>query len=317
MRVKCLLVVLLVAALAGPGAVGARADGLPVLGIDVGGVGVSTPSGTYRYVTIPVGPNKTVVARVQRGGGRVLASNLLSGNFTIPAVAYDGSSGGLAADGKTLVLIEPRVGFPRAETTLAVIGPPLRLLRRIRLRGDFSFDAISPRGRLLYLIQYVVPTDPNRYLVRAYDLRAGRLLAAPVTDPRERGEKMHGSPVTRAASPDGRWAYTLYDGLGGKPFVHVLDTSRRSAHCVDLDALVGLDLSMMRLSVDAASHALVVRDGQKPVVLVDTRTFAMSMPQAPRGGGIAVPWSFLALTSIGAFTALFALRRRRRLALVP
>lgn len=325
MRVRCLWVVFFVLVLAGSGAVGARADGLPVLGIDVGGVGVSTPAGTDRFVTIPAGPNRTVVARVRRDGGHVVASNLLSGSFTIPAVAYDGSAGGLAADGKTLVLIEPRAGFPRAETTLAVIGPPLRLLRRIRLRGDFSFDAISSRGRLLYLIQYTVPTDPNRYLVRAYDLRAGRLLAAPVTDPGKRGEKMHGSPVTRASSPDGRWAYTLYDGGGGKPFVHMLDTSARSAHCVDLDVLAGLDLSRMRLSVDASGHRLVVRDGQKPAVLVDTRTFAVSMPQPPRGGGAAVAavaWPLLALPSIGAcaaaFGLLFALRRRRRpLALVP
>ena len=34
------------------------------------------------------------------------------------------------------------------------------------------------------------------------------------------GEKMGGSPLTRATSLDGRWAYTLYDGAGRTPFVH-------------------------------------------------------------------------------------------------
>ena len=61
--------------------------------------------------------------------------------------------------------------------------------------------------------------------MRAYDLVRGRLLHAPVVDPRETDEKMRGNPISRALSPDGRWAYTLYDGGGGTPFVHALDTS--------------------------------------------------------------------------------------------
>ena len=47
---------------------------------------------------------------------------------------------------------------------------------------------------------------------------------------------MRGQPLTRATSPDGRWAYTLYDGAGKEPFIHALDTSTRSARCIDLDA---------------------------------------------------------------------------------
>ena len=133
---------------------------------------------------------------------------------------------GSPADGRTLVLITPRTSFPRARTTLLVLGARgLASRETIRLRGDFSFDAISPQGRLVYLIQYNQPTDPTRYLVRAYDLQHGRLLHAPVVDPQERGEKMRGNPLSRAVSPDGRWAYTLYDGAGGTPFVHALDTS--------------------------------------------------------------------------------------------
>jgi hypothetical protein len=331
MRRLCWRAVLVVtiAAAAGAGAVAAHADGLPVLGIDVGGVGVSTPSGAARYVTIAAGAGRTVVARVQRDGGRVDGSNLLAGRYTIPAVAYDGSASGITADGKKLLLIEPRAGFPRAETRLVLVDTKqLRILRRIRLRGDFSFDAISPHGAVLYLIQYVVPTDPNRYLVRAYDLRAGRLLTAPVTDPRERGEKMHGRPLTRSSSPDGRWAYTLYDGVGGTPFVHALDTSRRTARCIDLDALAGIDLSRMRFTVDAAKRTLLVRNDQTPVVRLDTRTFGVSKPALPsRHGtvdarGVAFPWALFGLSSVGVSAVLFgfivALRRRRRaLALVP
>src|SRR5204863_3995643 len=161
--------------------------------------------------------------------------------------------------------------FPRAPTPLMIRDARgLRRLWIVRLRGDFSFDAISPRGSLVYLIEYISPTDPTSYRVRAYDLTSDRLLAKPVVDPREPGEKMGGSPLTRAMSTNGRWAYTLYDGAGKTPFVHALDTSTRSARCIDLDALAGTALSRLRLHVDAAADTLTVSSGRRPVVVIDT-----------------------------------------------
>src|SRR4051812_31245385 len=125
----------------------AAADGLPVLGVDVGSQGVATASGQARYVTLALGRD-TLVARTAVAGGRVLGFRRLGGVFTVPAVAYDGSASGLSADGRRLVLIEPRVSFPRARTAFAVLDARRLLLRDVvRLRGDFSFDAISPDGR--------------------------------------------------------------------------------------------------------------------------------------------------------------------------
>jgi DNA-binding beta-propeller fold protein YncE len=296
---------------AGVGAGNAGADGLPVLGVDAGGTGVVARSGGARYVTMPANGN-TVVARVNPHSGRILASRLLRGTFTIPAVAYDGSAGGLSADGRTLVLIQPRVSFPRAQTALVVIDARrLRPLRIVRLHGDFSFDAISPRGSLVYLIEYISPNDPTSYRVRAYNLGSDRLLAQPVVDPREPGEKMGGSPLTRATSPDGRWAYTLYDGAGKTPFVHALDTSTRSAHCIDLDALAGTDLSRLRLDVDAAADTLTVNSSQRPVVIIDTRSFRTSSPSEPA----AFRWKPVAgvgAAALAAAGALFLVLVRRR-----
>jgi hypothetical protein len=268
----------LLSVLAGVVAAGpARADGLPVLGIDVGGSGVVTASGDARYVTIPAG-RATVVARVAAEGGQIVASRLLRGTFTIPAVAYDRSASGLSADGRALVLIQPRRTFPRAKTTLVALdAATLRPRRMIKLRGDFSFDAISPRGRLVYLIQYVVPDDPTRYLVRAYDLRSGRLLVRPITDPHEPGDKMRGSPITRVSSAGGRWAYTLYDGAGSTPFVHALDTSTRSARCVDLHGLSGRNAWRLRLGLDRAGTTLTVSRRGQPLATIDTRTFAVRL----------------------------------------
>src|SRR5207237_1594407 len=100
---------------------------------------------------------------------------------------------------RTLVLIEPRTAFPRTQTRFAIVDTRRLLLRGyVTLRGDFSFDAVSPNGRTMFLIQYVAPRDPTRYAVRAYDLRARRLLPEPVVDPNERDEAMHGSPLSRA-----------------------------------------------------------------------------------------------------------------------
>jgi hypothetical protein len=299
-----------------------------VLGIDVGGAGVAAQSGDARYVTLPAGPN-TVVARVSPARGQVLASRLVLGAFTIPAVAYDGSASGLSADGRTLILIQPRVRFPRAQTPLMVVDTrQLRPRKVMRLRGDFSFDAVSPRGSLLYLIQYVTPTDPNRYLVRTYDLAAGRLLAKPATDPRAPGEKMRGRPLTRTSSTNGRWAYTLYDGAGKTPFVHALDTAGRTARCIDLGMLAGTDLYGAHLRLNRLAATLTVTDNRRPVAVIDTRTFQahapVSMSGAPSqeadGGGKTIPWTLLWVSSVTVLAAvgalLLTLRRRRRSALL-
>ena len=255
---------------------GAGADGLPVLGIDVGADGVAADGGAVRYVTIPA-RGDTVVAQVARSGGRVVRWRLVRGTFTIPAVAYDRSAGGLAADGRTLALIAPRLGFPRTDTTLLVLDARRLAPRRsIRLRGDFSFDAISPGGRWLYLIQYLSPRDPTRYAVRAYDVRAGRLAPRRVVDPREPGERMQGVPLSRAASTDGRWAYTLYERAAAPPFVHALDTAHRTARCIDLDALARVDVSRARLRLAADGRTLVVRDPGGALAFVDPTTWTVT-----------------------------------------
>ncbi len=303
------IVLLLGAVLASAGAASgiARADGLPVLGIDVVSEGVAV--GPARYVTMPAG-DRTLLARVATRGGRVLAFRFLPGTFTIPAVAYDGSASGLSANGRRLVLIEPRAGFPRARTTLAVVDTKrLRVERLVRLRGDFSFDAVSPDGRWAYLINYTSPADPTRYDVRALNVVTGRLDPRLVVDPTESSEKMRGNPITRAASPDGRWAYTLYDGAGATPFVHALDTSRRTARCIDLDLLTGRqDLWRMRLSLSADGSTLAVGKA----AAIDLASFRVVPPQAAeaaRTGDRTWPWA-LGLGLVTVVAAWLVARRR-------
>lgn len=311
-RLGVLLAIGAVAAGAVAGA--ARGDGLPVLGIDDGSTGVTVPRSSYRYVTL-ASKGDTIVARVQRRGGRIVGLRVLPGHYTVPAVAYDGSAGGLSADGRVLALIEPRVSFPRRETTFAVLSARRFALQRlVRLRGDFSFDAVSPSGDRLYLIQYTSPKDPTRYAVRAYDLRADRLLREPVVDPRDR-EQMHGQPVSRATSPDGRWAYTLYDGGGKEPFLHALNTARGTARCIDLDALAG-NKYLWRLRLAVTGGSVVVRDGDKPELAVDRASFAVTEPgsRAESTGAATPVWGWAlgatALTVLLTGAGLLLVRRR-------
>jgi hypothetical protein len=301
----------------------AYADGLPVLGTDVGSTGVASSDGA-RYVTIPAG-SKTIVERVAQHGGQVLAWRSLQGTFTIPAVAYDGSAAGLSADGTTLALIEPRTSFPRAATKLLVLSTDgLKPLRTIELRGDFSFDAVSPNGSWLYFIHYVSPNDPTRYLVQAYDVLRGRLLAKPIVDPDEPGEKMRGNPLSRTMSADGRWAYTLYDGAGATPFVHALDTVARSAHCIDLDGIAsGTDLWQLRLGIDRGGQRLVVRDSAAPLLLIDLRSLSVAHATGSEAASGGTRQFQLPLVLMAGGAAVVALaggfiwaRRRKRLSLI-
>jgi hypothetical protein len=313
-RLLCYALAFLFAALLAPAAF---ADGLPVLGVDVGSQGVSLPGGADRYVALVSG-RETTVARVAVDGGRVLAFRRLTGKLTIPAVAYDGSASGLSANGSTLALIEPRTAFPRATTTFAILAARgLQVRRRISLVGDFSFDAISPDGRTMFLIQYTFPRDPTRYSVRAFDLGRGVLLRRPVVDPNEHEDAMRGSPITRVTSADGRWAYTLYDGAGKTPFVHALDTRERRARCIDLPMLVGRsDLWTLHLRLGAGT-TLVVHKGRRSVAQIDRKSFRASAA-APASsshglsGGVVLPAGLAGLLALAGLGSVLLARRHLR-----
>ena len=215
---------------------------------------------------------------MRRAGGAVERFTSLRGSFGIPGVASDGSATGLSADGRTLVLSGGVGRYPILRTHLVVLDAlHLRTRARIALPGWFTVDAISPTGRWLYLIHYPSANTTNRYEVRAYDLVDRRLVAKPVIDPREPDEAMQGFPMTRAVSADGRWAYTLYDRGSGAPFIHALDTTGRTAACIDLPGLTGADLSGMRLVVGRGTLSVV---GPHGAVATGRRAHARGGPPA-------------------------------------
>lgn len=290
--------------------------------------GVVAPGVEHRYVAMsPSGPDAlTMVAQVERDDGRLSRWWHLRGRYFVPAVAYDGTAGGLSADGGTLVVPRYTQQFPPPRTSRFAVLDPERLQRRrewfrarhrtptpavthISLRGDFSFDAISPDGSTVYLIQRFPKNNGPRYItdyaVRAYDLAHRRLLPEPIVDPEDPGEEMQGLPLSRASSPDGRWAYTLYDGDGGEPFIHALDTVGRRAVCIDLPQLARVKerhLYLLHLEVrDQGRELLVLKHRLGPpaareLLTVDTDDFEVSRPRVEEAGfGSAVPWVPIAI----------------------
>lgn len=300
----------------GVGAPTAHAAGGPVPPVQ-GGAGVSAPGSSLAYIAVRAG-HDTVLQRVRRADGVVERSRLIRGSYGVPGAAYDGSNTGLSFDEHTLVLAAIR---ERSTNTrlLTLDARSLRPRAQIVLPGHMTVDAISPDGRWLYLIRYRSVRN-NRYDVLAYDLARRHLLPTPIVDPREPDEKMQGFPLTRTVSADGRWAYTLYANPEGEPFIHALDTERRTAACIDLDDLTTEDASDARLVL--AGGTLRVEGTAGPLALVDTRTFAVRDPAAKAppvrrvassgdddGGG--VPW-FVAFIALLPLAGLAVVARRRR-----
>jgi hypothetical protein len=305
----------------------AAADGLPVAFDAADNAGIASLDGELSYATAAAGGD-TAVLKIARGTGEIQRSTSLSGDFGVPLVAYDGTPSGLSADGQTLVLIRPRTTFPREQTRFAVLDAErLKLRDQVVLDGDFSFDALSPDGRILYVIRYPEPRNPTAYEVRAYDLERDRLLSEPIVDPRDPDEQMAGTAQTRAVGPGGRWAYTLYGPAHHHhpPFVHALDTKTGEALCIDLDVIADLPgrlLASLVLQPDPTGSQLTVVSRGEPVAAIDLETFEVSEPQeaaasasgadsSDAGSGLAWAAIAIGIVGVGLARALMAWRRVR------
>jgi hypothetical protein len=317
---------------------GATVEGLPYRYVAI------APNFPYRASSARPSGKFTVVERIDKRGGRVGRWWYLPGQYSIPAAAYDDRFGGLSADGGTLVLSRFSWIYPPRTTGLAILdthlhlrhpgraGRPRHAIRRVSLSGGFSFDAISPDGSTVYLIEHLSPVFGGAYRVRALDAKSGRLLPEPIVDPEEPWERMTGIPVSRVTSVDGRWAYTLYAGYGGgrrdgrgapeirDPFIHALDTVSARAICIDLPQLEGgREPFAFELGTGENGRTVVYelnprRERRRALVVVDAQKREVSRPQptATASSGIG-PWPpVLALTVAGGLLLAWAVFRHRR-----
>lgn len=318
----------------------AGASGGPILITAIpDGEGIDSPDGSARYATVSAGD--TTVVKVMKGSGEIAsmtyAGRTEKGRFGIPQVAADGSTSGLSADGKTLVLIKSRLPYVNPDrSSFVVLGTNrLHVKKRIGLDGQYSFDAISPDGRTAYVVEYPRPFRYDRYRVLKLDLKTGRLAKHPISDEdvgleEEEGSEggvageMRGTALSRIGSADGRWAYTLYDGGGDVPFIHALDTVGDEAVCIFLPQLAGLEgREIAKASIatgpEPGTISVVGREdqGSPQLARVDTATFAVTAPvpevdESGPGVNALLILAGLALAGLGA--GVFLLRRHRRTA---
>ena len=255
---------------------GAGANGSPYSpGLVQGWDGVRASSADVRYVTLGT-DESTVVAAIHVRTGRVLRNRILRGVWGIPIVAYDGTTGGLSGDGKTLVVAAygPLPGRPGTTRFTVLAAKTFRKIRTIELRGAWSFDAISPDAARLYLVEHIAAGAIPRYRVRVIDVASGRLLPRAVVDRLASKVIMGGQPATRATSADGRWVYTLYARATRVPFIHALDTAQRLAYCIDLPLAFDPETQMgLRLRLRGGGRKLVVRQAGAPVATMSTESF--------------------------------------------
>src|SRR5262249_3279950 len=127
----------------------------------------------------------------------------------------------ISGDGQWLALREQNT--PSEATNIALVDTQVgKLVKIIKLKGDFTLDAVSPNGTILYLLEYY-QIGTTHYNVRAYDVNASQLLDGSIVDKNDLGEKMQGLALVRQMSDDGDMAYTLYiNPVTNKAFIHIL-----------------------------------------------------------------------------------------------
>jgi len=225
-----------------------------------GGQGVLSKDGTVSF-TAAKGVGGTLIRAISAEDGTVLRSRTFKGQFGIPTLQAGKPGEGLARDGKTFVI--QNIGFADTSRFKVLSTSDLSTVDSFALNGTYAFDALSPNGSMMYLIQHQTTQDVNHYIVRGYDLRTHTLLPQRIADKTQSSWVMQGWAVTRTTSPNGRWVYTLYANPGGYPFVHALDTVKRVAHCVGLPwpATNGEQGAVYNFALALKGNMLAVRYG--------------------------------------------------------
>jgi hypothetical protein len=191
--------------------------------------------------------------------GSASPSLQLDGRWRLPTIGTDPLPAGVSADGSTIALVQTTDASsdaaPASSSRFAIVrhthggqqtttrSAGLRLATMIELPAGFEFDALSPNGSVLYVIEHL-KGSAGAYQVRAVDVATGTMRPDAVADKRNLGEAMAGWPVAQVRRSDGI-VLTLYRG-GEHPFVHALNTSDGWAICLDLPGSSAADESAAR-----------------------------------------------------------------------
>jgi len=173
----------------------------------------------------------------------------------VPVVSADGVRDGISHDGRALVLQAVGNGSPSRFALLhtSLKRPPVP----IELRGEFSYDAVSRNGSLVYFVEHLPPRGSSNYAVRVHDVAQGGLRPDAVADKRNLHTVMAGQPMARTKTSDGRWVFTLYRSTD-HIFVHSLEVDRAQAICLDV-AHVGADAPSGDWRLSLSGHGTSLR----------------------------------------------------------
>jgi hypothetical protein len=194
------------------------------------------------YIARPLsdGSVHTTISIIDTSSGATIRALNIAGNYSTADRGHADSM--LSGDGRWLALRAQNT--PAGATSIALVDTQAgKLVKSIQLKGDFTLDAVSPKGTILYLLEYY-QAGTSHYNVRAYDINADQLLDGSIVDKNALGDKMQGVALARQVSGDGDIAYTLYiNPVTNKAFIHILwltDTVNNSvpfpaiARCLDL-----------------------------------------------------------------------------------
>ena len=164
-------------------------------------------------------------------------SRTLKGEWRLPTVGLDPLPAGVSGDGRTIVLVEGGAAGASDDglSRFAILSRGLASEPRvIALKGAFDYDALSPDGSTLYVVEHLAAPPVAHYQVRAVDTASGTLRDGVVVDKAQLDEAMAGYPIAQLRRPDG-FVFTLYRGAE-YPFIHALSSVDSWALCIDLPA---------------------------------------------------------------------------------
>ena len=242
---------------------GARANGSPYApGLTQGLDGVLSTDRVTRFVT-NASENWTIVTAIDDLTGRVLRTRTLPRFYGVPIVAYDGTTAGVSGDARSLVVAGygPFPGEPGTTRFAVLNARTLGVRSLIALAGSWSYDAISPDGRTLYLVQHLSAGPKPLYRVRAFDVRRGRLHA--VTDRRPARAGVRDGWAAGDAGDEPRRTLGLHalrarQGSSRSSTRSTRPDARRSASICPLQLAVGRQLAADGCS--SGSSRLLVED---------------------------------------------------------
>jgi hypothetical protein len=214
---------------------------------------------------------------------------VFKGQWRLPTIGSDPVPVGRSADGSTLALVEDAGTGAKTTSRFAVVDlSRKRLPKIIELSGSFEFDAVSPDGATLFVIEHQDAQAGGHYQVRAVDARSGRLAEGAIVDKGNPGEAMAGWAIEQQRLAQGL-VMTLYRGHE-HPFVHALDTINSGAICIDLpptrhdDAVAAADWGLARSPDGLSVYAINATIG----VAVDIDPMSLSIRQTANiGAGTA------------------------------